>query len=108
VGDGAGSVAAATAWPLKPMGRAVVLVQLTVDGLKATFAATVNTTGVLVPPDVLTTRLPVAAPAGTVVTIRELVQSPALAMSAVSGPPVPFVKSTCPDAAAWPLPKFDP
>src|SRR5712692_10216238 len=90
------------------MGRAVVLVQLTVDGLKATFAATGSTSVVLVPPEVLTTRFPVAAPAGTVVTISVLVQSPALAMSAVSGPPVALVNSTWPEAAAWPLPKFEP
>ena len=66
------------------------------DGLNATFAASVNTTGVLVPPEVFTTRFPVAAPAGTVVTMSVLLQSPALAMVAVSGPPDAFEKRTTP------------
>jgi len=91
-----GSVAAATAWPLRPTGNAVVVVQLIVDGLNATFWVTVKVRGVLVPPTVFTTRLPVAAPEGTDVTIRVFVQSLALAMTAATVPPLPLANSTCP------------
>jgi hypothetical protein len=86
----------------------VVLIQLTVDGLNATFAATVNVTGVLVPPTVFTTTFPVAAPAGTVVTITVFVQSPVLAIVAVTVLPEPLEKRTCPVAAVWLVPRFDP
>jgi len=103
-----GMVAAATAWPLRPTGRGVVLVQLTLDGLNATFATRVNVTGVLAPPEVWMTTGPVAAPAGTVVTMSVVVQSPGLAIVAVTVPPDPFENSTCPAAAAWLAPKFEP
>src|SRR2546425_11652416 len=40
--------------------------------------------------------------------MRVLLQSPGLAMVAVSGPPDALVKSTTPVAAAWLPPKFEP
>ena len=68
----------------------MVAVQLIVDGLNATFWLTVKVRGVLVPPTVFTTRLPVAAPAGTDVTIRVFVQSLGLAITAATEPPLPL------------------
>jgi len=88
----------------------MVAVQLTVDGLNATFATTVKMTGVLVPPAVSTNRvsLPSGTPVGTVVTIRLLVQSPAIEMVAVSRPPAVVENTTWPDARLWLVPKLLP
>src|SRR5437899_3336549 len=66
--------------------------------------------GALVPPEVSTNRvsLPTGTPAGTVVTISRFVQSPALAMSAVSRPPAVVENTTCPEAALALAPKLLP
>src|SRR5437867_128309 len=56
-----------------------------VEGLNAAFWVSVNTTGALVPAGVSTTTLPVAAPPGTVVTMKVPVQSLGLAAGVAPG-----------------------
>src|SRR5437867_3068519 len=77
-----------------------------IDGLNAAFWVMVKTIGALVPADVRTVRLPVAAPLGTAVRMKLAVQSPALAITAATVPPLPLEKSTWPDP--WVAPKFWP
>src|SRR5438552_15175974 len=98
----------AASWPLRPTGNALVLVQEIVDGLNGAPAESVNVMGVLVPLLVWTTRLPVAAPLGTVVMMNVSPQSLGLAMVAAIVPPVPFENSTVPDTVVGVLPKPDP
>src|SRR5512135_3004934 len=100
------SSAKAAACPLRPTGSALVAVHVMVDGLKAAFWLSVKVIALLVPPEVFTTTGPVAAPAGTVVTMKVLLQSPAFAITALTVPPVPLEKSTAPDP--WAAPKFCP
>jgi hypothetical protein len=79
-----------------------------VEGLKVACWVTVNVTGILVPPTVFTTKFPVAAPEGTVVTMSVPVQSVAAAIVPATVPPLPLLNNTEPPAVVWSGPKFDP
>src|SRR5579884_382998 len=100
------SAAKVAACPLSPTGSGVVALHEIVDGLKAAFCVTVKVSESLVPSAVTTRTGPVAAVPGTVVTMNVLVQSAAVAMTAVSAPPPLFANSTTLDP--WVAPKFDP
>src|SRR5579884_1458448 len=95
------SAAKVAACPLSPTGSGVVALHEIVDGLKAAFCVTVKVSESLVPSAVTTRTGP-----GTVVTMNVLVQSAAVAMTAVSAPPPLFANSTTLDP--WVAPKFDP
>jgi hypothetical protein len=84
----------------------LVAVHATVEGLNGAICASVKTIAVLVPSEVFTTRLPLADPVGTVVTIKPSDQSAPLAIAAETVPVRPAENSTW--LEPWVLPKFEP